>query len=106
MKRFEMFIGSSYVVSGEASAVKVIASWGKPALEYIVNMGLSYNHIDGYSASWIKGYWKGEMEDTYHVIIFTDIESDILVTMVEKLRNLLKQQSILITIDNDIHFIG
>jgi len=105
MKRFEMFIGRNYKVSNNDSDVTVIESWEKSTIEYCVNMQLYLKGIQGYSADWIIGYWNGEKEDSYHVIIFTDVSEDTMVDIAYALKADLKQESILITINNDIHFI-
>jgi acyl-CoA thioesterase len=99
MKRFEMFIGMNYKEDG------ISRSWQATTVELTVTTTLLDSNIDGFSAHWITGYWKGEKEATYHVIIFTDLPDNLLLNIAYVLKHALKQESVLATIDNAVYFI-
>ena len=97
MKKTEFFIGRNYECSSVGSEVKVYSSYGKEYMEVIVQSILEENSIDGYSAYWIKGMWKGNAEDTYCVIIFHDYTDEYMEDIAKQFKYGFKQESVLLT---------
>ena len=99
MKKTEFFIGRNFQDNVGCTSGKVIervSQWSKEYMETEVSSILAREGIDGYSALWINGMWKGEAEDTYCVVLFHDFTDEFMKAIARSFRNTFEQESVLI----------
>lgn len=85
MKTFSIYIGSN----NKTHVVEIMK-----AKEIISR------RYDGFTYYFTKGYWKGETEDSVKFEIITD-DKDGILSCVERLKEELEQESILVSINSD-----
>lgn len=56
----------------------------------------------GFTYGIVKGYWRGELEDTLRVEIATVDSQETISKLCSELKQLLKQDAIMLTISNDL----
>lgn len=87
MKKYTLYIGSN-------NKTKILN------IPYAVNIvAVRYRNFSYYP---IKGYYNGELEDTLAVVICTTDAKDIIIKLCSELKQLLKQQAIMLIESNDI----
>lgn len=96
MKKSEFFIGRNFDCSTVGSEVKVYSSYSKEYMEVEVSCILEREGIDGYSAYWINGMWKGQAEDTYCIVLFHDFTDEFMEAIARSFRDTFKQESVLL----------
>ena len=105
MKRVEFYVGTKYTETfgnGKAEQWEFDKTMACNHVERILH---AMFHVDGFSYHWITGYWKGEKEDTIHIILFTELAHCILDAIATELRDALYQESVLLTVNDEQYFI-
>lgn len=103
MHKVEFFVGSNFKEpytfqsSGinQGKTVILDKTWTKEHMERRIVTMLSRYGVDGFSANWIIGYWKGDKEDTLHITLYIDWDMEKCETVARRFAVEFQQESVL-----------